>query len=89
MGMGVEGSVQPRLRGAARGVSRLEAVEPVLGRDQVVSREVICSRGRGGVAEIRGGKGEDIVSVCVCVWLQGSSRLEVEAHRSRVPPPPP
>ena len=48
MGMGVKGSVQPRLRGAARGVSRLEAVEPVLGRDQVVSREVICSRGRGG-----------------------------------------
>ena len=48
MGMGVEGSVQPRLRGAARGVGGLEAVEPVLGRDQVVSREVVCSRGRGG-----------------------------------------
>ena len=48
VGMGVEGSVQPRLRGAARGVGGLEAVEPVLGRDQVVSREIICSRGRGG-----------------------------------------
>jgi hypothetical protein len=39
----------PRLRGTARRVGRPEAVEPVLGRHQVVSREVICSRGGGRV----------------------------------------